>query len=439
MVSIDSIKNIVLFGAGSGHILSYFLEKYPQKIVGIIDNDKNKWGKIKNVVVDGKNISYEIKSPDYLKELPDDFKIIITTYKFIDEIGKQLNELGYNGRWMSALREIAEFNAYEFRLFEKKIDPNKPVLKQLCLEITNYCNCRCIYCPYHGVQNLKRGNRGAMDWKVIKAITESCKNIPSLEAVNASINGEIFMHPEWDLMIQYIVDNTQIKEVVLYTNGMLLSKKNIDKLLNIRAERVSLVVSIDGKSPEENDRYRIGDNYVRIKENIYALTRKRNKAKSNLEIVITNNYTLTEQEYKDNCKKEWPFRIETPEFLQRDFPQISSTSHRTFVYKSKYREDTFGDLKYEKLSWPDNYFNRCTNLYTDICVLWNGDIQICSCGAACMESPIGNVINDDILDVFIENPRFNEYRKLIFEGKEKPKMCDGCPYIGLGDYYVLLS
>lgn len=438
MVSLESYSSIVCFGASRGAILAYILEHYFEKILCIVDNDERKWGSKRELLVNGERRCVSIKSPDALRDFTADYEIIITAYNHIDEIGNQLDSMGYEGRWVSARRHVSEINTYEFRLYEKGIHPEKPVLRSLCLEVSSFCNCACIYCPFHGVQNLKGENKGLMDWEVIRSIAKNCKGISTIETVTASIDGEIFTHPEWYEMVQYILDNTGIGKAVLYTNGMLLNEKNIDKLLNICANEVELVVSIDGKSPEENDTYRVGDDYSSIKENIYRLAEKRDKARAALEIIITNSCMLTELEYGCSAQKEWPFSLPPPKFLRDDFPELAIISHRAFAYKSKYRDDTFGNLKYRKMSWPDEFFNRCTNLYTDISVSWNGDIQICTCGAACMEAPIGNVKNDDLQEVFIGNSRVNEYRRMIFEGY-KPRMCDGCPYIGLGDYWVLIS
>ena len=74
------MDKVLLFGASSYGLMAYDSIKHEKKIIGFIDNDKQKWGKELNGV--------KIYSPDYIYE--NNFEVIITS-AYYKEISEQLN------------------------------------------------------------------------------------------------------------------------------------------------------------------------------------------------------------------------------------------------------------------------------------------------------------------------------------------------------------
>lgn len=81
-------KIIVIFGAGN--MFDDYMKKYGKKYKPyfIIDNDKNKWGMYKKDIL--------ICSPEKLYEYEKDKLLIIVCNIYYNEIGKQLEEMGFN-------------------------------------------------------------------------------------------------------------------------------------------------------------------------------------------------------------------------------------------------------------------------------------------------------------------------------------------------------
>lgn len=436
MHSISDFKHVVLWGGGNGALFKYLIKHYGSNVVSIIDSDNNKWNES---VTMGNGKTVLISNPDTLDEFDkNSTEVIITTYWYLDEIGEALDKKGWADKWLTARYDLKETNSFDFKLFESEIDINHLVPRQLNIEITSYCNCKCVYCPFHGIQNLKKGNKGLMTWETVRAVVNKCKDIDTLTSMSISIESEVFTHPEWDAIMQYIIDHTNIKDVHLYTNGMLLNENNIEKLLKIKDADIRVTISIDGKTPEENDRYRVGESYGVVKNNINLLLQKIEN-KNGIDVLITNNYPVSRDEVSQSEDGILPMEAQVPEYLEKDFPSVELTSHRTLIFKSKYREDDFGDLQYVEAKWPKGYNKRCTTLFTDLVVEWDGGIKMCTCGSACTEASIGNVLHDDLMKTWRYDERILNARNQIIAGDEAPKLCSGCGYIGIDSFYMMVE
>lgn len=428
--NIDKYPNIVIFGAGGGHIFRWLMQQYYGRVSAIIDNDKNKWGKD----IMGKRV----EAPSYLFHFSkEDTVVVLSLYNHWETIQQQIKDLGWENNFIIARKELDSVNSFEFALFEKEIEISNLSPTFLNVELSGICNCRCVYCPFHGVQNIKEGQKSLMSWTTLKEVVSQIKNIPTIKKLSTVGNGEVFVHPEWYEMVKYILDETHIRAINMYTNGMLLNESNIRKILSLDVDELELEISIDGRTPEENDFYRMGSKYKTIKDNIERLCSIEQEVGRKIKLTITNCYPLKDEELEKIGNKLDLHYAEVPEYLKRDFPQITSVSKNTYVCKRKH-DKGLNDLKAVKVQYPEGYSRRCTNLFCRMAINNRGELLRCSCGYAGIEG-IGSVYEHELFKLWKNDIQMNLAREHFVKGDVAPDFCEGCIGSGIGEYYLMLE
>lgn len=100
-------------------------------------------------------------------------------------------------------------------------------ISQIFIELTNLCNFSCVFCPD---DKMTRKNE-CMDPLLAKRLINEIADNGISQKIVFCLMGEPLMYPHIFEILQYAVDKN-IK-VTLSTNGALLSKENIDRLLKI--------------------------------------------------------------------------------------------------------------------------------------------------------------------------------------------------------------
>lgn len=421
-------KKKVIFGIGSQkRNMATYLMEHDENIIAVVDNDEEKQGKTINR-------GYKVQAVDILdkyKEL-DDVIIIITAHSAHTQIKKQLIDLGWDEeRIIVAITDIPFFSSFEYKCYLSEIELKNPIPTLLNIELSGFCNCKCIYCPFHGEVNLKENHKGFMNEETMKAVINQVKKIPTIRAVDTTGPGEIFINTKWFELLQMLLDETNIEEVYMYTNGMLLTEDNIKKITMLHAKRIQVEVSIDGMNPTENDTYRIGAKYEEIRKNVYAA--KKIFDQYNIQMIITNCYPGDIREIQKANNTINSKENTVPEYLKRDFPDIRIVSQITFFYGYDVELSKFSKVA---VRWKDKE-SRCMNLFYRIAVDYAGNLLRCSCGHAGIEA-IGDVFHNDVLEIWKKNKEMNEARDNFIKGTEQSDFCEGCPGKGLGKYYVLV-
>ena len=77
------------------------------------------------------------------------------------------------------------------------------------------------------------------------------------------------------------------------------------------------------------------------------------------------------------------------------------------------------------------------NLFHRLAIAYDGGLLRCSCGQAGIET-IGNVFEDNVLELWENDRKMNEARYHFIEGIDNIDFCSNCPSKGLGTYNVLV-
>ncbi len=131
----------------------------------------------------------------------------------------------------------------------------------------NICNLHCPLCPT-GTGELNRRQQ-TMSWEVFTKTVDDVA--PYTYEINLHNWGESLLHPRIFEMIQYIKEKNIATNIS--SNFNLITEDKIDKLITSGLEY--LILSIDGVTQDNYQKYRIGGDVDKVFENIKTLLKRR--------------------------------------------------------------------------------------------------------------------------------------------------------------------
>ena len=412
---------VILFGLSKLECkpAEHYLEEYDKdhKVLMIIDNNPDFAGEFHGIPV---------RPQSALAGYVDDetVTVIITARYRWEEIQNILLEMGFSeDRVVTAMEDRDFFLSYS-GYFYRTTYGSKPLQPdRIKIELSGNCNCRCIYCPYHGVSAL--AEHGFMSWEVLKTITEQIGKIPTITTAYFIGRGEPYLHPKWYEMMEYVLSNSYVKDLEIYTNGMLLNQDTAQKLARLPFRSLVQEVSIDGETPEENNLYRIGSDYETVRRNIYDAAEI--LSGRNVTFLLSNVHPVT-RDYLEQHDYTIPLWGPAPEFLQRDFPpEMKKTSHFTTMYARESRIEANGISLSSQWAKEARVVDPCSMPFHQIDVTFSGDIFDCTCNPNFSAKIFGNVATDDLLKLWRESATMNDIRQRLVDGT-LPEVCRYCPF-----------
>ena len=261
------------------------------------------------------------------------------------------------------------------------------------LESASACNLRCQHCPtgvnYHGT------DRSVMKPALFDVVIEQMKRLPTLRECVLYLGGEPLMNKNLVRMCQRVKEETTVKWTLITTNAMLLDEKACAGLATAMLDRI--LVSVDGRSPEENDAIRVRAKYPRIVENVARLRRHLEGTKTTI--------TISHSMFK---RPGDPERARTPEFLKRDFPGIHIwTDYATRWPGFELENSNIPTAALQVLTQR----NFCDFPFFELAVRANGDVVLC-CHDLLGESVMGSIYKDDLATIWNSQP-YRELRRAM--------------------------
>jgi len=182
--------------------------------------------------------------------------------------------------------------------FLRRIGSPKSFLPQgIIIEPTNYCNLRCKHCTAQAVDE----DRGYMEYEFYTNIIDTN---PQITCIILARNGEPFLHPKIFDMIAYA--KAKGIYVSIYTNGILISKEKVDKILSVGLNEINFSIEGIGDVYRKNREV----SYAVLKKNIECLIEKRKehgvslKIGINIAVIESDNYSVRD------IKNEWEGKVD---------------------------------------------------------------------------------------------------------------------------------
>jgi MoaA/NifB/PqqE/SkfB family radical SAM enzyme len=150
------------------------------------------------------------------------------------------------------------------------------------LELTSYCNARCVFCP---IDNMTRVNR-KMEAKLLEKILDRCKTLkPSL--IYLCGVGEPLLYPNIQDIVKKVTDDIG-SPIGINTNGSLLTGELYKKLLDAGISTIN--ISINGLTEDTYGQHMKRLSFKKVNDNIHEIL-KINPERISLQGVITRqNY-----------------------------------------------------------------------------------------------------------------------------------------------------
>ncbi|MEW6170238.1 MAG: radical SAM protein [Candidatus Omnitrophota bacterium] len=305
--------------------------------------------------------------------------------------------------------------------------------------ITNSCNLRCLHCYQEDFTNIKE-----LSWPELKKVSDNI--LETLDAWNkvTRINltgGEPLLKKDLNLLLDYLNQKTQVKELSLITNLLLLDKQNL-KELNDFSKLKKIKFSLEGLSSETCDFVRGEGVFNKILASLDLL-------KANKGFKKTLMFTLLKRNLKD-LPKIFNFCCEfdmESVILERFIPWGNGIKLKDQVLSSQEwqgvvnhvlelcqsysaKEDLFRYkafwIKFHPNSLPELFAANCNILEDSLCIMPNADIFPCRR----FNLAIGNLTKDSLKDIWEHSSILNEIRKKEnLKGKCRScaiKNCHGC-------------
>ena len=276
------------------------------------------------------------------------------------------------------------------------------------IELTNCCNANCVFCS----NSISKRVKGFIDKEKLFEFLKRVKTEKKNNRFNKDFNtldfpkivyaglGEPLIHPNFLEIIEFTKKEGFIVEVV--TNGQLLKKSIVDKLIELKVD--SLAISLHSINKD-------------IYKSITGL---------DLNTVLPNvNYAL--EQYRKTNKKIQIWRIkplnnmnqEKKEDEARFNQYISNYPYATVLGPSEpWSRDMNNPTSCELVNDDPSGMIWCRKIYYTFNIAWTGDIVLCCNDFNRLSVKLGNVFTSDI--------NSNQLRRSILERKIIPDICKNC-------------
>ncbi len=290
----------------------------------------------------------------------------------------------------------------------------------LMVEPTNLCNLRCPLCP-SGNGTLRRA-RGFMDMAVFERLIDEIRGRTHMLLLWNQ--GESLSHREFHGMVRMAADAGLY--TMASTNGHYFS----DPHALVRSGLDSIIVSLDGASPETYRQYRVSGSFEKVIDGTRSLVAAKRELQSATPIIHLQFILFRHNEHETDSVKA----------IAEDLGVDKVTYKTAQIYDSD-DVDRFlpTDVGLRRYDVDDKSFrvrmglgrrpapNRCRTLWLQPVVNWDGSVTPCCFdkhGDFTMGS-LGNGANETLESIW-HGGSFNAFRKRLMKDRSAMEMCRNC-------------
>lgn len=174
-----------------------------------------------------------------------------------------------------------------------------PFPQDIIVEASGYCNLRCIMCPY---PNLERP-KGEMSFELFaKLVDEIARENPSSRLWLAIMGEPLLLRDRVVDMIAY-AKRRGLAEVILNTNGVLLTADLAAKLIEAGLDRI--ILSVDAMTRATYEKIRVGGDFEKVLANVDAFLAIRSERGALKPELVAQFIVMDENEHETESFKEY--------------------------------------------------------------------------------------------------------------------------------------
>lgn len=306
---------------------------------------------------------------------------------------------------------------------------SKPQVLQIFLSDT--CNLHCIMCCN---KTGEKKQEYSLDYKMVEKIILTNPQLLVIEW----LGGEPTLYPQFEKLLD-LAHKQKIKQI-LVTNGSLLNKKIIDKLIEYN---VDVTISMDAPVKSLYEKIRIGGNFDKLKNNLKLFVKEKKKRKHNFDL-LTVNYVVLNNNYKyvlkmvDFIKQIGIKNIFFETDVTNGIYSVSKISNKEYNCFQKMLLGIKNSKKYNdmKILMDESFFtvdaepiknfsatkeeNKCLVPWISCCIYSNGNVS----NSMFCSHIIGNIYDNDLEQIWNSQENIKIRRQMIKNNMKQ--ICDLC-------------
>ena len=297
-------------------------------------------------------------------------------------------------------------------IFRKPIVWGMPV--SFSIEPTNYCNLKCPECP-SGLGELTRP-LGLLKLEDFKKFIDQIKRTGFY--VQLFFQGEPYINKNLPAMIKYARENRIY--ISVSTNGLLVSKKNVDVILENAPDK--LIFSIDGLDEETYQNYRVGGTFKKADSGLKLLIRRKEELKKNQPFVELQFIVMKQNEHQIEEVVKYGKEIGVDKVLLKTM-QVSSYENAIHFLPSNQKYSRY-ILKDGSVKIKNKLKDHCFALWRTSVMTWDGKIVPC-CFDKDAEFELGSLEKNSFKEIWKSEP-YQDFRKGVLRNRKGLEMCNNC-------------
>jgi len=312
--------------------------------------------------------------------------------------------------WKKYREDWEEFCTY------KKISKFPPHLE---IELNYSCNLRCPMCTWSAETMIEKKE----DWfkfeEYEKLIDEAVTN--GTKSIRLCYVNEPLIRQDLDQFVKYAADKG-ILDIIITTNGTLLTKNISKKLINAGITKVN--VSLDAFTEETYEKVRVGGDFNITKQNILDFIEVRNQLGKKIpKLKVSFVRTKINDHEKNDFLEYWKDKVDG----------IGVQNMLNPFTTGRFKDEKKKDVLEIEEGRKENKDFKCPEPNKRMTLRGNGDVIGC-CSLAAMDMVVGNLKNNSLKEIW-NNEKMEELRKIHQNGEyEKNPICKACI-----DNYLFLS
>lgn len=301
----------------------------------------------------------------------------------------------------------------------KAIPLDTPIVVHI--EVTNVCNFRCKFCYTSNDEIKKKYNitQGYMEYALFTKIIDDLKIFPSkVKRILFHVNGEPLLNKNIIQMIKYAKENAVATELVMFTNGVLLSKEISEKIVDAGLDKVQ--ISVEGINAEKyknvcGEKIDFED-FIKKIEYLYKYAHNKKEGKCRIHCKIID-VGMKEQD-KEEFHKVFD-KISDEAYIEQLLDICPEGVMDTTMGYGRTTTQEGRELKAKKV---------CTAPFYICAINYDGGVEGCACDWR-RSLILGNVKEESLYDIW-NGDKYMELRKYQLEGnRSKITECADCKAI----------
>lgn len=303
-------------------------------------------------------------------------------------------------------KKIYDNDKYKYILRYKDKLPKFPYLVDI--ELTNFCNLRCIFC---GQQAMTR-KKGFMTEKIFKKVIDECAKYKT--PIRFARWGEPFVHPKIINFCKYIKSKGLLIHIT--NNGLFIKESDMKALVKLEVN--SLVFSFQGATKKEYEKMRNNHRYDDLKSNILKIIKIRGNREKPF-IHVSSTMTNESKKQINAFVNYWVNIVDSVGIGKTNLSRLNT--HQIKSFKSI---DKLAVLK--KQETIKKYYRPCTEVYQKLSIDWDGKITCC-CGDYDNFLVVGNLKQESLFDIWNKSKELKTFRGILDKSMHKClTLCSTC-------------